>query len=99
MHIVGDADLVRPEVMPWQRSHRCKRRSHRTWRTWRVRVLWVTDDPQKAVLCDRARSEAPFANAGEPIVSLIVLHVGWVDERDQDVDVEQECRHGCSSRS
>jgi hypothetical protein len=32
-------------------------------------------------------------------VSLVVLHVLRVDKRNQDVDVQEERGHGCSSRN
>ena len=99
MQIVGNADVVGPEVMPRKRTQCCKRLSNGTWRAWRVGVLRVTDDAQKTVLRDRACSETSLANAGEPFVCQIVLHVRRVDERNQNIDVQQECRHGCSSRS
>ena len=59
----------------------------------------MANNPQKTILGDGACSEAPLSGAREPIVSLIVLHVRWVDKRNQDVDVQEERRHGCSSRS
>lgn len=70
-----------------------------TWSPRRIRVLRVTNDSQQSILCDGTRGKTPVTDAGEPLVGRIVLHMGWIDQGNQDVDIKQERCHGNSSRS
>jgi hypothetical protein len=59
----------------------------------------MADDSNQTVLGQWACGETLAADPGEPSVGLIVLNVCWVDEGNQDVDVQWKNRYGSSSRS
>jgi hypothetical protein len=48
----------------------------------------MADDSNQTVLGQWACGETLAADPGEPSVGLIVLNVCWVDEGNQDVDVQ-----------
>jgi hypothetical protein len=96
---VGDADLVRPELVSCQATDGHQRLDNGARWTWGIRVPWMTDYPDEAILRKWAGCETPVTNSREPSVSLVVLHMRWINESYQDVHVQQEHRHGSSSRS
>jgi hypothetical protein len=59
----------------------------------------MANDAQQAVLGERARRPSLLPSRCEPFVREVMLNVRWIDERDQDIDVEKETDHGNSSRS
>jgi len=56
-------------------------------------------DAEDSVLGERTGGPSSSTLSGEPIVGPVMLHVGWVDQGDENIDIEQEASHGNSSWS
>src|SRR5580704_1852922 len=92
-------DVVSPELMAAESAQDLNQLRDRSWRSRGVRVASMSDNTNDSILCQRASSPGPFALRREPVVSIVMLHVGGVDEGDQYIDVEQKPGHGSSSWS
>ena len=59
----------------------------------------MPNNSQDAVFCERAGSPCLPPRCREPLVRPIMLDMSRVDQRDQDIDIEQEPCQGNSSRN
>jgi hypothetical protein len=96
---VGNAEIVWPERVAGQSANRDKRLEYCARWSRRVWVLRMPDNSDKAVLCERARSESLVTYPCKPLVRLVVLDVCRINKGNEHVDVQQVDGHGSSSRS
>jgi hypothetical protein len=59
----------------------------------------MANDAQQAIFGERASRPSLLPARSKPFVRAVVLNVRWIDQRDQDINVEKEAGHGNSSRS
>ena len=97
--LIKKGDLVRPEFMAGQSPQGCQQLCNCSGSARRVRVSGITYDAQETILCERAGCPGLLAARCEPFVCAVMLNVRGIDERDQNIDVEEKPRHGNSSRS
>jgi len=84
-----DADRVGPETMPFHAGQFCQYVSdprHRQPRIWISRLAQDTETP---VFCNGARRPSESLIMLEPEMRERVKFMCRIDERDQDIDVEQ----------
>lgn len=85
---IQQGNIVRPEFITGQGSQRCEQLGNSCRSAWGVRIPGMAYDAQQAILGERAGRPSLLAARCKPFVRAVVLNVRWIDECDQDIDVE-----------
>ena len=80
--------MVRPELMTAESAKDGQQFRDRGRSSGRVGVARVADNAQDTVFGQRASGPGTPTGCGKPIVRAIMLHMGGVDEGDEDIDVK-----------
>jgi hypothetical protein len=88
---LGHADVTRPEFMTTKPLAEFGQNRGGVSRGQGARIRERTQNPAKTVFCNRAGSPSESRAMGaQPTMRLIVVQIGLVDERDEEVDIEEE---------
>jgi len=96
---IQQGNIVRPEFVTGQGSQRCEQLGNGCRSACGVRISGMANDAQQAIFRERASRPSLLPARSKPFVRAVVLNVRWIDQRDQDINVEKEAGHGNSSRS
>ena len=95
---VKQRDVVRPEGMSRKSPERRKQFRDSCGRARRIWIAGMANDSQNAIFRQRARRPCSMTLFGKPRMSAVMLHVSRIDQRDQDVHVQQKPGQSSSSR-
>ena len=87
-----EAEVIAPETMAGQGAQFSEDQRNCSWRTRRIRRPHVPDDAQDPILGYRASRPRSTANCPDPAMCGAMGNVARIDQRNEDVDVEQVCR-------
>ncbi len=99
MFTVEQRYVVGPEGVSGQLSECRKQFSYGCGGTRGRWVSRMAEDTQNSVFCQGAGCPCPAPLCGKPVMCAVVLHMGGIDQSNQDVDVQKKLAHGSSSRN
>jgi anti-sigma B factor antagonist len=96
---IKERNVIGPKIVAGQSAQRCQEFCNRGRCARGIRIAGVPDDSQDTVFRERAGSPGFPPRDRKPLVGPVVLNMSWVDQRDEDIDIEQEPFQRSSSRN
>ena len=96
---IKERNVIGPKIVSGQSAQHCQQFCNRGGCARGVRIAGVRYDSQDTVFRERAGSPGFPPRDRKPLVGPVVLNMSRVDQRDEDIDIDQEPFQRSSSRN